>query len=365
MKIKNFLSLLPALLLFASALVFAQGAPGPSNYPISMQVGSGTPSGTCPGPNVEYLATSSQALYICPTPGGSWVQVGGSGGGVTSFNTRTGAVVPVSTDYTSLTALATANNGTGGMTIGAPSTGTVSLSTAAGGNVFLTSSPTDNETISIGPYNVDPELTGGIVLQGSLGSGIQVDDPAGGIGSNGGGDWFFIPQGGLFELDSSGSSGGDIPFLFTSTSGTGKVLLTTWMDQATFGLGLPGIIFAFKSSALTANAFSGSARNLFSNTPPGADFEVEVAGVQAIIVAGTSSSTFPSLTLSWTDPGSVARTATLVATSTTNTTAVLTSFFEPIHVKGGTNPTLTSASYASSGATAMKYTLAVDSKLIQ
>jgi hypothetical protein len=80
MKIKNFLSLLPALLLFASALGFAQGAPGPSNYPISQQVQAGAPSGTCPGTNVYSLNTSNGSVYSCPTPGGSWTLVGGSGG---------------------------------------------------------------------------------------------------------------------------------------------------------------------------------------------------------------------------------------------------------------------------------------------
>jgi hypothetical protein len=86
MKIKNFLSLLPALLLFASALVFAQGAPGPSNYPISMQVGVGAPSGTCPGTNVIYMNSSNGNIYTCPTPGGSWVLASGGSGGSSNFN---------------------------------------------------------------------------------------------------------------------------------------------------------------------------------------------------------------------------------------------------------------------------------------
>jgi hypothetical protein len=85
MKIKNFFSLLPALLLFSSALAFGQGAPGPSNYPISQQTQAGAPSGTCPGTNVYNLNTSNGNVYSCPTPGGSWTLIG-SGGGSSNFN---------------------------------------------------------------------------------------------------------------------------------------------------------------------------------------------------------------------------------------------------------------------------------------
>ena len=109
-------------------------------------------------------------------------------------------------------------------------------------------------------------------------------------------------------------------------------------------------------AALTANYNSGSAKTIYEGIN-GTDTILAVKGVQAINRSATSSSTFPSLTLSWTDPGGISRTQTLVATSTGNATSVITSFVTAIHVKAGTAVTLTSASYASSGATSMQYSL--------
>jgi hypothetical protein len=63
----------------SAALAFGQGAPGPSNYPFSGLFQAGAPSGNCPGLNVLDMNTSNGAVYSCPTAGGSWVAVAGSG----------------------------------------------------------------------------------------------------------------------------------------------------------------------------------------------------------------------------------------------------------------------------------------------
>jgi hypothetical protein len=59
---------------------FAQGGPGQSNYPVSMTLGSGAPSGNCPATNTQYTNTSNGNLYSCPVAGSAWALT--SGGGV-------------------------------------------------------------------------------------------------------------------------------------------------------------------------------------------------------------------------------------------------------------------------------------------
>lgn len=85
---------------------------------------------------------------------------------------------------------------------------------------------------------------------------------------------------------------------------------------------------------------------------------------QAIVTVGSSSSTFPSLTLSWTDVGGIARTKQLVATSTTNTTAVETDAIATIYTNGSTAVQVTSAGYLTSGTYPMSYCLALCAELL-
>lgn len=115
-----------------------------------------------------------------------------------------------------------------------------------------------------------------------------------------------------------------------------------------------GGYYGNSSTTLTANYNSGSAKLVIANQNTGAMFRID--GVEAINRAATTSSTMPSLVLSWTDPGGIARTQTLVATSSANTTATQTSFSFVFQTNTAT-ATLTSASYASSGATTMQYSL--------
>jgi len=130
--------------------------------------------------------------------------------------------------------------------------------------------------------------------------------------------------------------------------------VTTYNNKATVGIGVTPVYATDSQTALTANYNAGAAKTLITSPTAGSVFRV--SGVQSINRAATTSSTMPSLTLSWTDAGGIARTAVLVATSTTNTTAVTTPFSIVIHTNGS-NVTVTSAGYASSGATSMQYSL--------
>src|SRR5581483_1358173 len=100
-----------------------------------------------------------------------------------------------------------------------------------------------------------------------------------------------------------------------------------------------GGFFRDLQTGLGANYNSGSAKLIFQ--PGGvASTMVRIEGVQAITRAATTSSTMPSLTLSWTDAGGVARTLTLVATSAGNATTVNTPFSTVITTNPGTGVTI-------------------------
>ena len=78
----------------------------------------------------DFVVDQTGKLWICTTAGtpGTWTQVGGASG-VSSFNTRTGAVVPGVSDYLAvpvggLTGATTATRFVGGTTAGAPTSGT-------------------------------------------------------------------------------------------------------------------------------------------------------------------------------------------------------------------------------------------------
>ncbi len=134
---------------------------------------------------------------------------------------------------------------------------------------------------------------------------------------------------------------------------TGKV--TSYNSVATAGIGLTPVTNADAQTGLGANYNSGSAKTIVSSPTAGTVWKI--SGVQSLTRAATTSSTFPSLTLGWTDAGGIARTATLVSTSASNATTVTTPFSQVVHVNA-TNVTLTSAAYATSGATSMQYSLA-------
>jgi hypothetical protein len=132
-------------------------------------------------------------------------------------------------------------------------------------------------------------------------------------------------------------------------------LITKYNNVTTAGQGVPAIQGTTSlNSGLTANYNSGSAKTILTPTVAGSCYRIAV--YQVITVAGGVSSTFPSLTLGFTDSQSVARTYQLIATSTTNNTGVFGEVSYIFDTNGATAITLTSASYASSGTT-MTYTL--------
>jgi hypothetical protein len=81
-------------------------------------------------------------------------------------------------------------------------------------------------------------------------------------------------------------------------------------------------------------------------------------------VAAATSSTFPSLTLSWTDVGGIARTQQLVATSATNTTAVYSNGSAYVYTNTTGPVSVTSASYASNTAAQMTYALEIFAEIL-
>ena len=130
---------------------------------------------------------------------------------------------------------------------------------------------------------------------------------------------------------------------------------------------VPTLIVAGKNiqaTALAANFNAGAAWTLFTPSAAVGQF-LRVNFVQEMTQAATSSSTFPSLTLGWTDAGGIARTAVLAGTSAANNPNTdIASGSGVILTNGSTPVTVTSASYASSGATPMQYALAVSVELV-
>jgi hypothetical protein len=246
---------------------------------------------------------------------------------VTSFNTRTGAVVSQNGDY-----------GVSQVTGAAP-----------------LASPTFTGTVTLPSGLVIPAA--GLTLSPSSGALAELLLPAE--------DQLFLlapsPLNGNSHITMgqgtvqiAGGSGG----LDLITSPTGNIQMdkvSQYNARPTAGQGLSTISDADLQTGLAANYNGGAGKLLGANHGDGSLFRI--SGVQQITQIATSSSTFPSLTLTYTGVAGIARTVVLVATSAANTTATLTSFVAIICANIG-NIILTSAAYASSGATPMQYALA-------
>jgi hypothetical protein len=133
-------------------------------------------------------------------------------------------------------------------------------------------------------------------------------------------------------------------------------LLTKYNNITTAGNGIPAELFQVLAPALTNNYNAGVAKTL---VVPSAAGMWRVSWSQSIVVVDGASSTFPSLTLSWTDVGGIARTQTLVATSATNTTAVTSNGEAYVYSNSSTAIQVTSASYASGTPNTMTFSLAL------
>jgi hypothetical protein len=138
-------------------------------------------------------------------------------------------------------------------------------------------------------------------------------------------------------------------------------VITTYGGVATAGNGVPSEVNQIAATGLTANYNAGSAKTIFT---PTAASQLRISFSQAITTADAVSSTFPSLTLGWTDVGGIARTKTLVATSATNTTAVESDGVAVITTNTSTAVTVTSASYASNTPATMTYALSVTTEVL-
>jgi hypothetical protein len=137
--------------------------------------------------------------------------------------------------------------------------------------------------------------------------------------------------------------------------------IASYNQIATAGNGVPAEVFQVLATAQAANYNSGSPKTLFT---PTASAMYRISAVQSLTQAATNSSTFPSLTLSYTDAGGIARTVTMISTSATNATSVTTSTNFPIFTNNSTPVTVTSAGYASSGATPMQFALAITAEAL-
>ena len=91
----------------------------------------------------------------------------------------------------------------------------------------------------------------------------------------------------------------------------------------------------------------------------------EIAGLATLTQAATTSSTLPSIVIGYTDAESnTAMSLTLTQTSTGNALTTVESASAVINAKPGTNVTVSTTGYASSGATAMQYAVHVRLKAL-
>jgi len=184
-------------------------------------------------------------------------------------------------------------------------------------------------------------------------------------GTNSGVLGYLINNEGTFVMTGSQLFPGGSGTLFNAGGVKGYWLGTTINGTGLTGGGIPTELFNVAlagSSGQQGNYAGGAAVDIANLTTAGA---VRVSWSQFIVVAGSVSSTFPSLTLGWTDADNVARTKTLVATSATNTTAVESDGVAVIFPKAGVAVTVTSASYANGGgANQMTYDIAIVAEIL-
>jgi len=171
------------------------------------------------------------------------------------------------------------------------------------------------------------------------------------------------PVSASIAIDSSGNLDITLPsnqaVIMPSLSVIGKI--GAYNGAVTQGNGVPSEVFQVLATAQAANYNSGSPQTLFTPAVVGM---WRVSAAQYLTQAATNSSTFPSLTLAWTDPAGIARTATLAGTSTANSTTTTQTNSVTILTNNSTAVTIVSASYASSGATPMQYALAVTAEAL-
>jgi len=141
--------------------------------------------------------------------------------------------------------------------------------------------------------------------------------------------------------------------------------ITTYNGFTTAGNGIPSEIY-YASFPNQLGNFGGGAAVTIANTSIVGSV-IRVSYSQYLERVGGSSSTEPSLTLSWKDAFGTAHTQTLVALDTTNTIAGVQHSGCAVIITDGSAVTITSAGYASSpssGSTQMVWAMAVTAELL-
>lgn len=183
------------------------------------------------------------------------------------------------------------------------------------------------------------------------------------IQDNNGNNQFIVSNDGRITF--RGNQSGAFTQTLQNTTLTGSHTITLpdasmSLVSALAGKGVPQEPFQIVATGLTANYNAGVAQTIFTTT--GIPWLLRITAMAAITTAattGAATSTLPSLTLGWTDSGGIARTAIMLPTSTTNTTAVYETATQLIYANTATNVTVTSAGYASNTAAQMTYQLMV------
>jgi hypothetical protein len=147
----------------------------------------------------------------------------------------------------------------------------------------------------------------------------------------------------------------------TPAAPSGSVNVTPQNDGAgnmSFYVPESGVVLpvSILEPTLTADFNAGSPQTLVT---PAAPSVYRISFSQALEVVDAVSSTMPSLTLGWSDPGGIARTKTLVPTDSTNVTTAEYDGDAIIYTNGSTPVTVTSTGYASNTPATMTYALAV------
>jgi hypothetical protein len=169
------------------------------------------------------------------------------------------------------------------------------------------------------------------------------------------------------QIKHSTTNSGGSSIAFGSTqqfvvSGAGNFATIT--GKATSGSsvgGVPIVVYENLASAQAANWQSGSATTVYT---PTAACAVRITISVMTTQAATSSSTVPSFTVGWTDVGGIARTNALIASSSGNVTTYMAQGTLTVYTNTSTAVTVTSASYASSGGTALNYAVSVIAELM-
>jgi hypothetical protein len=128
--------------------------------------------------------------------------------------------------------------------------------------------------------------------------------------------------------------------------------VTSFNGVTAAGQGQPVIVGVFKATAQQANYSTTYA------VPTGQSGQYRVSTTYVLTQAATTSSTLPQAQYSWTDPDSnVSQTVTGGLTSTANSVGTGGQNGSQFFAKAGTNITLATTGYVSTGATPMQYSV--------